>query len=63
MSVLFHNYSAISKCFTYPELCLLEHAISKYEFPYKVDEKQLADLRHMVTLARGWAHHVGKCER
>lgn len=63
MSVFFHNYSAISKCFTYPELCLLEDAINKYNFPYKVDEKRLAELRRLILLARGWAHQVGKCER
>lgn len=59
-SKFFHDYSLISKCFSYPELCLLEDAINNYDFLYKVDENQLAELRRLMLLARGWAHQFAR---
>lgn len=57
------KYLNIAKIFTYAELCHLEQALESFRPDYPIDELTVRELKENITVARGWVHQLGKCDR
>ena len=59
------DWTKLSKCLSYWELCCIEQALNNFFPSYLTDydKEKFEKLKDTVASARGWQHHLNKTER
>lgn len=57
------KYLNIANIFSYAELCHLEQALEEFRPNYPINEQMVRELKENIIAARGWIHHLNKCDR